>query len=96
MAGHVFSDAARKAGVAKSAHGARKIAATTSADDGATIHQLMAIFGWTTTQMPELYTREADRRRLARGAMHTLGRPVIEHPMCQPIGTVGTPALKSE
>lgn len=71
--GNAFSAAARKAGVFKSAHGVRKIAATTAADNGATIHQLMAIFGWTTVDMPELYTREANRRRLGRESAHTLG-----------------------
>jgi integrase len=72
--GNMFSAAARSAGVAKSAHGVRKIAATTAADNGATVHQLMAIFGWVTTQMAELYTKEANRRRLARDAVHTLSR----------------------
>jgi integrase len=72
--GNAFSAAARKAGVKKSAHGVRKIAATTAADNGATAHQLMAIFGWTTIQMAEHYTKEANRRRLARDAAHMLGR----------------------
>ena len=72
--GNYFSDAAREAGVKKSAHGVRKIAATTAANNGATVHQLMAIFGWKTTQMAELYTREAERRRLAMSGMHTLAR----------------------
>jgi integrase len=72
--GNMFSTAARRAGIKKSAHGVRKIAATTAADNGATVHQLMAIFGWTTTQMAELYTREANRKHLAREAVHTLTR----------------------
>lgn len=72
--GHAFSKAARAAGVRKSAHGVRKIAATRAADNGATVHQLMAIFGWTTTQMAELYTKEANRRRLAREAAHMLNK----------------------
>ena len=50
--GNMFRAAAREACVIKSAHGVRKIAATTAADNGATVHQLMAIFGWTTTDMP--------------------------------------------
>jgi len=72
--GNMFSAAARQAGINKSAHGVRKIAATTAADNGATVHQLMAIFGWVTSQMAELYTKEANRRRLARDAVHTLAR----------------------
>lgn len=82
--GNAFSAAARQAGVKKSAHGVRKIAATTAANNGATVHQLMAIFGWVTVQMAQLYTREANRRRLARDAMHTLGGRV------PPIPLIGT------
>lgn len=74
--GNAFSAAARKAGIKKSAHGVRKIAATTMADNGATAHQLMAIFGWKTIQMAEHYTREANRRRLARESAHMLGRSI--------------------
>ena len=70
--GNAFSEAARAAGVNKSAHGVRKIAATRAADNGATEHQLMAIFGWKTPAMPMLYTREANRRRLARESAHLL------------------------
>lgn len=94
--GNAFSAAARAAGVKKSAHGVRKIAATTAADNGATVHQLMSIFGWITEQMALVYTKEADRKRLARGAMHMLGRTVIEHPMCPPQRRVGTSTVKSE
>lgn len=72
--GNTFSAAARQAGVKKSAHGVRKIAATTMADNQATAHQLMAIFGWTTMQMAEHYTKAANRRRLARESVHMLGR----------------------
>ena len=72
--GNMFSAAAREAGVRKSAHGVRKIAATRAADNGATVHQLMAIFGWKASQMAEFYTREANRKRLAREAnSHAFG-----------------------
>jgi integrase len=70
--GNAFSEAARKAGVNKSAHGVRKIAATRAADNGATVHELMAIFGWKTIAMAEIYTREANRRRLALESAHKL------------------------
>ncbi len=93
--GNAFSAAARKAGVKKSAHGVRKIAATTCADNGATIHQLMAIFGWTTTEMPELYTREANRKRLAREAVHTLTRTSAEHSIPAPKRVVRGSAKKT-
>jgi hypothetical protein len=37
-----------------------------------TVAELDAIFGWTGGRMASLYTPSADRRRLARGAMHKL------------------------
>ena len=43
-----------------------------AANAGATVAELEAIFGWSGGSMAALYTRAADRRRLARGAMHKL------------------------
>lgn len=57
------------------AHGLRKAGATIAADNGATPHQLMAIFGWTTLKQAEVYTRKADQKRLARSSMHLLSPP---------------------
>jgi hypothetical protein len=69
----MFGDACRAAGLkGKSAHGVRKIAATRAANSGATVAELEAIFGWRGGAMASLYTREADRRRLALGGMHKL------------------------
>jgi integrase len=70
--GNLFKDACRAAGVPGSAHGVRKIAATTAANNGATVAQLEAIFGWQGGTMASLYTRAADRRRLALQAMDKL------------------------
>jgi site-specific recombinase XerD len=70
--GNEFSQAARQAGIKKSAHGVRKIGATIAAENGATVHELMALFGWTTIQQAEVYTREAERARLSTGAAHKL------------------------
>jgi integrase len=70
--GNVFRDACRDAGVPGSAHGVRKIAATRAANAGATVAQLEAIFGWSGGTMASLYTRSADRQRLAIEAMHKL------------------------
>jgi len=94
--GNAFSAAARKAGVHKSAHGVRKIAATTAADNGATVHQLMSIFGWVTTQMAELYTKEANRKRLAREAVHTLNRTLGQRSIPSPTPQVRAKRLKSK
>src|SRR5271170_2905059 len=65
--GNLFADACRAAGVRKSAHGLRKAAATNAANHGATVAELEAIFGWAGGTMAALYTRAADRRRLAQG-----------------------------
>jgi integrase len=71
--GNAFAAAARKAGIkGKSAHGLRKLGATRAANAGATAVQLKAIFGWTSDRMPSLYTRSADRRRLAIEGMAKL------------------------
>jgi integrase len=55
-----------------SAHGLRKAGATIAAENGATSQQLMAIFGWASLRMAELYTRGAEQKRLAESAMHML------------------------
>lgn len=52
------------------AHGLRKAGATFASDNGATTHQLMALYGWDSIKEAERYTRKANRRRLARGAIH--------------------------
>jgi integrase len=70
--GNMFREAARKAGVNKSAHGVRKIAATRAAEAGCTTHELMSLFGWVTVQMAERYTRSASRKILPLGASEKL------------------------
>ena len=70
--GNLFRKACNAAGVRKSAHGVRKIGATRAANNGATVAELEAIFGWTGGNMASLYTRAADRRRLAQEAIGKL------------------------
>ena len=70
--GNQFRDACRAACVPGSAHGVRKIAATTAANNGATVAQLEALFGWSGGGMASLYTRTANRRRLAIDAASKL------------------------
>ena len=70
--GNAFKDACKAAGVAGSAHGVRKIAATTAAMNGATTEQLKALFGWTSDGMAALYVKSANRARMARDAAHLL------------------------
>lgn len=72
--GNLFKKACRAAGINKSAHGIRKAAATRAANNGATVATLEAIFGWEGGQMAALYTRAADRRRLAAEHMDKLSK----------------------
>jgi hypothetical protein len=53
----------------------RKAGATIAANNGATAHQLMAMFGWSTLKMAEVYTRGADQELLAEAGMHMLQAP---------------------
>jgi integrase len=74
--GNKFREACNAAGVlGKSAHGLRKVAATRCAENGATTQQLMALFGWLSQKQAELYTRSADRKRMARAAGGLMQRP---------------------
>jgi integrase len=57
-----------------SAHGLRKAGAALAAENGATEHQLMAIFGWRTIQEAERYTKAARRKKMAGDAMPLLRR----------------------
>lgn len=70
--GNWFADRCKEAGVPGRAHGLRKAGATIAANNGATTHQLMGIFGWETLKMAETYTRAADQQRLAASAMHMI------------------------
>lgn len=73
--GTLFKKACVAAGIhGKSAHGIRKAAATRAANNGATVATLEAIFGWEGGQMAALYTKTADRRRLAAEHMEKLSK----------------------
>src|SRR5262252_2885550 len=61
-----------------SAHGLRKAGAALAAENGATVHELMAIFGWLTMKEAERYTQGARRKNLARNAAKLLAHPVKE------------------
>ncbi|MER9170411.1 tyrosine-type recombinase/integrase [Mesorhizobium australicum] len=50
------------------AHGLRKAGATIAADNGATAHELCAMYGWSKLATAEIYTKEADRKRLSKAA----------------------------
>jgi len=68
--GNWFRDRCDKAGLPQcSAHGLKKAGATLAAENGATASQLMAMFDWSTISQAEVYTRAADRKRMAGEAM---------------------------
>jgi integrase len=71
--GNRFRDWCDQAGLPNcSAHGLRKASATIAANNGATPHQLMAMFGWKSIKMAQHYTRAADQIRLAESGMFLL------------------------
>lgn len=72
--GNWFADQCIDAGVEGRAHGLRKAAATFAADNGATPHELMAIFGWQNLKEAETYTKAADRKRAALKRAHLILR----------------------
>jgi integrase len=67
-----FRAACKAAGVPGSAHGLRKAGATRAANNGATEAQLEAMFGWRGGGMASLYTRQANRAKLALEAADKL------------------------
>jgi integrase len=76
-------------------HGLRKAGATIAAENGATDDELMAIFGWTTKQQTTLYTRQANRKKLAGGAMHKLRREQNLDKVVPPAEWVGKSGTKT-
>jgi integrase len=50
-------------------HGLRKAGATFAAEQGATEHQLMAIYAWGSPKQAALYTKTANLKRLTADAM---------------------------
>jgi len=61
-----FRVACKKAGVPGRAHGLSKAGATRVADAGATEYELMALYGWDNPRTAAIYTRKANRIKLAQ------------------------------
>ena len=55
-----------------SAHGIRKVAAETAAENGATEKEMMDIFGWTKSDLAAYYARKANQKKIAGNAMHKM------------------------
>lgn len=70
--GYWFADRCVEAGVPGRAHGLRKAGATIAANNGATAFELTAMYGWSSVKMAEIYTKKADRARLAERAANKL------------------------
>lgn len=70
--GNKFREACGAAGVSKSAHGLRKIAAIRCAENEATVPQMNAIFGWSGSRMALHYIEAANRKKMAAEAMHKI------------------------
>jgi integrase len=78
--GAEFIKAAKEVGLEnRSAHGLRKAAARRLAEEGKSVNELMAIFGWVRPDMAIYYTREADKKRMALRAMAGLVRAQIKN-----------------
>ncbi len=80
----------------KSAHGLRKLSATIWAERGATVNELMAMFGWLSPQMAALYTMAADRKRLSLNAHERLSGTPGEHSIPAPSEEVRAPDGKMQ
>jgi integrase len=86
--GNFFREAVEAAGIpvtkrgskekGYSGHGLRKASATIAAESGASESELNAMFGWSGFEMAQLYTKKADRKRLAARAMEKWTRPSSE------------------
>jgi integrase len=74
--GHYFRERCDEADVPGSAHGIRKAAATRAAENGATPHQLMAMFGWLNLAEADRYTKAAQRKTLASNAVVLMKRDI--------------------
>ena len=73
--GNWFRDRCNEAGLSHcSAHGLRKAAAATAAENGATTQQLMAMFVWSTSKEADRYTRAAERKKMAADGMALMVR----------------------
>jgi hypothetical protein len=55
-----------------SLHGLRKAGATRAAENGATVPQMMAIFGWAGYSQAEVYVRKAERKKMATAGIQAL------------------------
>jgi integrase len=72
--GNYFREWCREAGLSKSAHGLRKVAATRAAERGYSNFEMDAHFGWQGGGMADLYTRKINREKLSLNAAERVRR----------------------
>lgn len=94
--GNEFRGWCNAAGVTASAHGLRKLAASSVANAGGTDKELMALFGWTTNTQSLLYTRAADNRALAIRAVEKLSKNADGPHLVPGAGEKSKPPMKSK
>ena len=75
--GNYFGDICREAHVEGRAHGLRKTLAIILAQAGNSNSELKARFGWRSDAMANLYTREADKKRLAISGAAKLNENIL-------------------
>lgn len=71
--GNAFREWCAAAGIKKSAHGIRKLAASEAAQAGASEAELKALFGWQTNNQSLVYTRSARNTGMATSALEKRG-----------------------
>jgi integrase len=82
--GNVFRQWCDAAGVDKSAHGLRKLAAIEVAEGGGSELELQSFFGWSTGSQSSIYTRNAQREMMAVEALaKRVGNNSIPTPLLQ-------------
>lgn len=86
--GNWFGRCCETAEVPGRAHGLRKAGATIAAENGATPHQLMSIFGWKTLAQAEVYTKKVRQQLVAGGAMGLIGFDQIGNECVSPTQVV--------
>lgn len=72
--GNWFKECCKAAGLNKSAHGLRKLAATRAAERGYSNFEMDATFGWSGGGMADLYTRKINREKLSLQAAERVRR----------------------
>lgn len=92
---HKFSDWCKRAGLPQgcTAHGVRKCLSTILADGGASEWELASLMGWDKTATAAIYTRKANRTRLAQSALSRLDLEGIENEMLHDATTHGDPRV---